>query len=157
MNIKIMGNEAITCIEVHANGYDARITKDHVLIWNSQLLDDPALDVKDLYDEIDVGVNTEDLSFYDLTDRNPYYWQFHDKCIVAAIDSVLMDVEYIRISYWETSEFFFSDMLDVFIHSTDNMSDFLVRQKDNKYYDIKGVTTDRETGEITGFVAYSFK
>lgn len=152
------GNSGITCMGFVVDGMCAHVTGDHILIFNEKRYEDKR--IEEIYDidceAIDTGEDVE-IWFYDLIDQIPYFWRHPNQPINDLLTEHLMDLHYIRIAYWESPEDFCGTDLRGYKHYVDAVAEECIVDRNDTVYFVKAVTTSPTTGEITGFVCYTWK
>lgn len=152
------GNSGITSMGFVVDGMCAHVTGDHILIFNEKRYEDKS--IEEIYDidceAIDSGEDVE-IWFYDLVDQIPYFWRHPNQPITDLLTEHLMDVHYIRIDHWESASCFVGTDLRLYAHFVDSVAEECVADSNGVPYYVKACTTNPVTGEISGFVCYTWK
>lgn len=152
------GNSGITSMGFAVDGMCAHVTGDHILIFNEKRYEDKS--IEEIYtidcEAIGTGEDVE-IWFYDLIDQIPYFWRHPNQMISDLLTEHLMDVHYIRIDHWDTAEYFVGTNLRCYRHLVDVVAEECLEDLNENVYYVKAVTTSPTTGEITGFVCYTWK
>lgn len=152
------GNSGITSMGFVIDGMCAHVTGDHVMIFNEKRYEDKS--IEEIYDIDCEAIDTDEdveIWFYDLIDQVPYFWRHPNQLIVDLLTEHLMDVRYIRIDHWENASCFSGTDLRLYTHHVEALADEYLTDSNGELYFVKACTTDPGTGEISGFVCYTWK